>query len=321
MAWYLSRTPKKNSLHYNPPLVVEYLVSLSSLSLQHLNVVRSAIASVYQVVHAQEPSLGNHALVQQFFKARKRTRSKLPNRNQEIFDIDLKLVLVENWGATKDLPLDKLQKKTLVLLTIATMWRPRSDLGNLQHRDVTFVEFEGKIIGATLAARQPKASKIGITMSENLCPVKTLHAFIQRMSHIRHDLEDDHTFFLANIVHDKYGAQSIRPKTVSVWLEEIMKMEGIDTTRFKAHSLRSASSTKAAMTGVPIENIKLHANWSLNNSAFEDYYYRPGDQHTKGAMIVDMVFGNVTKKITASEAGLEATAIVGRTYHNCSFYL
>ncbi|CEG70420.1 hypothetical protein RMATCC62417_06324 [Rhizopus microsporus] len=201
------------------------------------------------------------------------------------------------------------------------MWRPRSDLGNLQHQDVTFVEFEGEIIGATLIARQPKeiqpkASKIGIAMNEDLCPVRALHAFIQRTSHIRHDLEDDHTLFLAHIAHDKYGARSIRPKTVSVWLEEIMKMAGIDSTRFKARSLRSASSTKAAMAGVPIENIKLHVNWSLNNSTFVDYHYRPRDQHTRGAMIVDTVFGNVTKKITTSEVGLEATAIVVGTTHN-----
>ena len=65
--------------------------------------------------------LGKLRLDSAFFKARKRTRSKLPNRNQEIFDIDPILVLVENRSATKDLPLDKIQKKTLVLLTIATM--------------------------------------------------------------------------------------------------------------------------------------------------------------------------------------------------------
>ncbi|KAG1175043.1 hypothetical protein G6F70_004829 [Rhizopus microsporus] len=209
----------------------------------------------------------------------------------------------------------------LVLLTVATMWRPRSDLGNLQHRVVTFVEFEGNIIGATLVARQPKemqpkASKIGITMNENLCPVRTLHAFNQLTSYIRHDLKDNHALFLAHVAHDKYGARSIRPKTVSVWLEEVMKMSRIDTTRFKAHFLRSASSTKATMAGIPIEDIKLHANWSLNNPTFEDYYYRPGDQHTRDAMLVGTVFGNVTKKITTSKVGLEATAIVVGTTHS-----
>jgi hypothetical protein len=122
----------------------------------------------------------------------------------------------------------------LALLAIATIWWPGSYLGNLQHRDVTFVEFEGNIVGATMVARQPKeiqpkASKIGITMNENLCLVQNLHAFIQRTSHIRHDLDDDHTLFLAHMTHDKHRARSIRPKTVSVWLEEIMKMARIDT--------------------------------------------------------------------------------------------
>lgn len=42
------------------------------------------------------------------------------------------------------------------------------------------------------------------------------------------------------------------------------------------------------MAGVPIDSIKLHANWSLNNSTFEDYYYKPGDQPFRCAMIVCM---------------------------------
>ncbi|CEI92980.1 hypothetical protein RMCBS344292_07225 [Rhizopus microsporus] len=95
-----------------------------------------------------------------------------------------------------------------------------------------------------------------------------------------------------------------------------MKTTGIDTTRFKAHSFRSASSTKAVMVGVPIDNIKLHANWNLNNSTFEDYYYKPGNQHIRGAIIVDTVFGNVIKKVITSEAGLEATAIMVGTTHS-----
>ena len=69
------------------------------------------------------------------------------------------------------------------------------------------------------------------------------------------------------------------------------------------------------MTGVLIENSKLHASWSLNNSTFEDYYYKPEDQHIRDATIVDTVFGNATKKITTSET----TAIVVGTTHNRFF--
>lgn len=34
------------------------------------------------------------------------------------------------------------------------------------------------------------------------------------------------------------------------------------------------------MTGVPIDNIKLHANWSLNSPVSEHYYYKPENQYT-----------------------------------------
>ncbi|CEG71335.1 hypothetical protein RMATCC62417_07085 [Rhizopus microsporus] len=70
------------------------------------------------------------------------------------------------------------------------------------------------------------------------------------------------------------------------------------------------------MTGAPIDSIKLHTNWSLNSSIFEDYYYKPGNQHTRGATISDTVFGNITKKIITSEVRLEATAITVDTTHN-----
>ncbi|ORE02370.1 hypothetical protein BCV72DRAFT_338757 [Rhizopus microsporus var. microsporus] len=55
------------------------------------------------------------------------------------------------------------------------------------------------------------------------------------------------------------------------------------------------------------EQIKLHANWSLASNTFEDYYYRPRNQHKLGSDIVNTVFGEVTKNITASEVGVEAT--------------
>lgn len=41
-------------------------------------------------------------------------------------------------------------------LSSCSQWKPRSGLGNLQHRDITFVDFEGDIIGTTFVARQPK---------------------------------------------------------------------------------------------------------------------------------------------------------------------
>ena len=41
-----------------------------------------------------------------------------------------------------------------------------------------------------------------------------------------------------------------------------MNLAGIDTSVFKAHSTRAASSSKASNQGVPLEEILLMADWS-----------------------------------------------------------
>lgn len=95
-------------------------------------------------------------------------------------------------------------------------------------------------------------------------------------SNIGYGLKDNHTLFLIHIAHDKYEARKIRPKTVKVLLEEIMKTAEIVKTRLKAHTLGFTSRTEATMAFVPIDDIKLHSNWRLINSIFENYHHKPG---------------------------------------------
>ncbi|PHZ08308.1 uncharacterized protein RHIMIDRAFT_77665 [Rhizopus microsporus ATCC 52813] len=66
------------------------------------------------------------------------------------------------------------------------------------------------------------------------------------------------------------------------------------------------------MVDVPIDNPKPRNSWSLSNSTFENYYYKPVDQRVKDATIVNTAFGNVIKKIVI----FEATAIVICTAYN-----
>ncbi|KAG1474718.1 hypothetical protein G6F56_000186 [Rhizopus delemar] len=84
-----------------------------------------------------------------------------------------------------------LQQKTILLIAMATMWRPRSDIGKLQHQDILFVQDdEGKLKGVTLKARAPKEieskeSKLGTIEETNICPVQTLWIFCQKTEALR----------------------------------------------------------------------------------------------------------------------------------------
>ncbi|KAG1043465.1 hypothetical protein G6F43_011647 [Rhizopus delemar] len=95
-----------------------------------------------------------------------------------------------------------------------------------------------------------------------------------------------------------------------------MELSGIDTTKHTVHSIRAAASTKAVSLGMTIDEVKDHANWSRNSSTFENYYYRPRDQHTRGREMTRTLFGAVTEKITTSGVGVEPTKIVIGTTDN-----
>ncbi|KAG1126788.1 hypothetical protein G6F38_013720 [Rhizopus arrhizus] len=88
-----------------------------------------------------------------------------------------------------------------------------------------------------------------------------------------------------------------------------MELAGIDTSVYKAHSIRSAASTKAIESGHTPEEVKEHANWSQNSYTMERYYYKPTAQKTKSTKIVNSIFSN-TENNTTSEVETEAIEIV-----------
>ncbi|CEG65380.1 hypothetical protein RMATCC62417_02178 [Rhizopus microsporus] len=222
--WCKSQNPQYNPTEYSPEPLVEYLAYKKTLSYSSLNITRSAIASVYRMIHAHCPSIASNQLVIQYFEARRRKEEKLPNSTQEIYDVKVLIQATLSWGLTSELNMSKLQLMTLTLLTIATMWRQRSDMGTLQFRDVKFQMKEGVEdgpLGVTLTARnpkelRPKQSKQDAIENKEACPVHTLWIFYTFTKDHRNHLSQDHTLFLTNITQDNPNTwQSIKPATVA----------------------------------------------------------------------------------------------------------
>lgn len=71
---------------------------------------------------------------------------------------------------------------------------------------------------------------------------------------------------------------------------------------------------ESGVIGCPIEQVKPHANWSLTNNTFEDYY-RSRNQHKRGSDIATLYLKE-HNYIPTSEIGVEAMVIVVRAYHN-----
>jgi len=61
-------------------------------------------------------------------------------------------------------------------------------------------------------------------------------------------------------------------QTISKWLQALLIEAGVDTSIFKSHSFRHASTSKAAKQGVSIDTIMNQAGWSTGSCVFSKFY-------------------------------------------------
>ncbi|KAG2223257.1 hypothetical protein INT45_006983 [Circinella minor] len=320
--WCQQQQGKIDPTAYQPKKVAKFLVEHKDLAYQTLNGYRSAIASVLDTLHPHNKPLAEQEEIKLFFKTRAQEDTKIPNIHQEIWDVRDIIQVVLRWEENNNLSLKQLQKKAIVLTSIATMWRPRSDLAKLAWRDVNFTKDEnGKLQGMVLLARKPKegkpkTSKIGCLSNPHICPVTVMWLLPQKTQDKRSHLNDQDNFFLSGI--DTKKPWPIKEGTLANVIKEVMSEAGIDTKKYTPHTIRSASSTFAVQQGIDINQVKEHANWSLTSNTFEQYYYRPLNQFQRGTSINEAMFLDTTEKDTISIGGVESTRIDRRRNANTS---
>ncbi|KAG1056558.1 hypothetical protein G6F43_001555 [Rhizopus delemar] len=117
--------------------------------------------------------------------------------------------MISSWSNTVDLELVSLQQKTILLVTIASMWRPRSDISKLQYRDIIFKYNDQGLpicvimIVGFLKEINTKIPKLGALENLELCSVYTLYQLCKRTRHLNKGLPEYHPLFLANILQTK----------------------------------------------------------------------------------------------------------------------
>lgn len=122
-----------------------------------------------------------------------------------------------------------------------------------------------------LKTSRPGKNSIAISFqafpeNEGLCVYSTLKEYISQTDEYRKALNTSKLF----ISHGQ-PFKAVCSSTISRWLKETLKLAGIDTTIFKGHSYRSASTSKADDLGVSVDVILRAANWA-STGTFSKYY-------------------------------------------------
>ena len=100
-----------------------------------------------------------------------------------------------------------------------------------------------------------------------LCVVTTLEKYLRRTAPLRGKVD---RLFISYI--SPYKSVSI--DTIGRWIKTVMVLAGIDVSKFKAHSTRMASSSKAKACHVPISSIMKAASWR-SADVFSKFYNKP----------------------------------------------
>jgi len=317
---------------YDTKQILSFLHTFSHLSPSTLNGYRSSIASaVLKVIYPDSIPIAEDPDIMAFFRAKRQCTTSIPRLvDLETWDTNILTRYVQQrLSPSASLSLYNLQQKLVLLLCLHTMWRPRSNIGRLQHRDTVLRYSPGNqpLVGAILhIIRQPKETQqktiqLGLLEDQRqveLCVVRCLESFLQYTSKFRLTLAEDHTLLLKNLhKHEELlKPTGIQPKTAAAWVKSHMLKAGISREYTAAHPIRVASSTKAVQQGISISRVKQHANWSQTSNTFERYYYKPlGQEHDSTTIIQNSIF-SAAENHTTSESEAKATRIVlGTTYN------
>ena len=97
-----------------------------------------------------------------------------------------------------------------------------------------------------------------------ICVVRYLSEYLSRTKDMRHDHQK-------LLVSYQKPSRPVSKHTVSRWLKHEVKLAGINTSTFAAHSLRAASTSFAKAQKLSITTIMDSAGWSSENT-FMKYY-------------------------------------------------
>ena len=75
------------------------------------------------------------------------------------------------------------------------------------------------------------------------------------------------------LLHTLAPHQEVKKSTVAGCIKAILGSAGIDTNLFTAHSTRAASTSKAKVKGLSLEDILKRGNWS-NKSTWQKHYHK-----------------------------------------------
>ena len=270
---WLSFCDKKqiNSVCADVNYVLDFLTEQfeSGCGYSSVNTARCALSAIGLIKDGF--AIGAHPIVIRFMKGIFNLKP-VKARYCETWDVDKVLLYLRRLSPVVKLSLKMLSLKLAMLLALTLASRTQSihllSISNIQKGYDTYTLHYSDLLKQTrLGKSNPVATLKAYPVDRRLCVIYTLKEYLKRTECIRGSKT---CLFLSYVKPHN----NVSRDTISRWLRTVMSNAGIDCNKFKTHSIRSASTSKAKQQFVPIDQILKVAGWS-NTKTFGTYYDKP----------------------------------------------
>ena len=216
--------------------------------------------------------MGEHPVIARLLKGMFHVRPPEP-RYSFTWDVNILLTFLESWFPLSALDLKQLTLKTAALVALVSAQRSQtlSALSmEFMNSAATGTQF---VVNRLLKSSGPGKSSLVVSLpafpeNEKLCAHSTLLHYVARTASIRQSLNSSQIFVSCGKPY-----KVVSSATLSRWLKAVLSLAGIDTSIFKGHSFRGASTSKAVRLGVPLDIVLKTADWK-NAGTFAKFYQR-----------------------------------------------
>ena len=234
---------------------------------ESINTARSALSSLGIVVDGCRA--GNHPLVARFMKGVFNLRPPLP-RYAAIWDVQPVLRQLQSMHPVQSLSLKDLSLKLVMLMALTQAARLQTlhlftIKGLCIEQDCIVVPLRGNIKQCRPRFNVRVVKFRAYPTDVRLCVCDTLRQYLDCTRELRGMGQD--SLFLSFIKPHK----AVTRDSIARWLRKMLTLSGVDTSVFKAGSVRAAAASKAKAAAVPINCIMEKAGWS-RESTFAKFY-------------------------------------------------
>jgi hypothetical protein len=267
---------------------------------------RSAISTTWAKTHPKEPAFGTMPVVTEYIR-KISDLAATPSIVPVAWDVGTVLDHIKSWGDTDSLSYPLLTKKTAALLTLASLWRPASDIKRIL---ISHIQFEvddqdniahgsyrtwpdgtwpNRVTITAFKCKETLEKSRSIPRFEEdkqICPVYTLLIYMKQMTIKRKmPLHAESTLLVSTVPPHA----EVKEETISGWFKSILQAVGIDA---RVHQVRGVTSSINLFMKIPMNTICKGANWSIRSQTFKKHYFH----QVKEALDTDQLSKNVLKQ-------------------------